>query len=320
MMSESGGEGATGEPGIASPEREMRRDPGVGILIALTDDDRAPATIEVAQSLTDRKGGRPGVVYVIEVSASVPEAAMVSVALEDSLRDPGRRAAQEAEMRALLHLDDDGKAAWPFSIKVGNVASVVVQEARIREAGLIVMGLNRHAALGRAIGRDTVRQVMSHSDVPVLAVSDTLHGLPKRIVVAIDFSRASIRAARLARRIVDDSGEMVLLFIEPLLLAGNTESSEGLQLIRDRGVAAAFDELIADLNSDESIPISTKVLKDGKPSARIVSFCEDFDPDLIAMGSQRHRFLDRLLLGSTARAVAADGRWSVLVTPPARAL
>ena len=191
-MSESGGKGATGKPGVASREREMPRDPGIGILVALTDDDRAPATIEVAQSLTDRKGGRPGVVYVIEVSASVPEAAMVSVALEDSLRDPRRRAVQEAEMRALLGLDDGDKSGWPFSIEVGNVASVVVRESGLRDAGLILMGLNRHAALGRAIGRDTARQVMSHAEIPVLAARDTLNGLPKRIVVAVDFSRASI--------------------------------------------------------------------------------------------------------------------------------
>lgn len=313
-------EGSIGESGGAWPDPGTPRDPGIGILVALTDDDRAPATIEVAQSFADRKGGRPEVVYVIEVSAAVPEAAMVSVALEDSLREPGQRASQEAEMRALLHLDDDDKSKWPFTIEVGNVASIVVQEARTREAGLILMGLNRHAALGRVLGRDTVRQVMSHTHLPVLAVSDTLHGLPKRIVVAVDFSSASIRAARLARRVVDDSGELILLFIEPLLLAGNTESSEGLQLIRDHGVEAAFKELIAELNSEGSISISTTVLKGGKPSERILGFCEEVEPDLIAIGSQRRRLLDRLLLGSTAREVAADGRWSVLATPPARAV
>lgn len=319
-MSESVREGDIGEPGDASADQGVPPGPGISILVALTDDDRAPATIEVAQALTDRRGGKPRVLYVIEISASVPEAAMVAVALEDALRDPQRRAVQEAEMRTLLGLDGDDKSSWPFSIEVGNVASVVVHESRIRGAGLILMGLNRHAALGRAIGRDTARQVMSHAEVPVLAVRDTLHGLPKRVVVAVDFSRASIRAARLARRLMDDSGEMLLLFIESGLLAGDTESSEGLQLIRDRGVEAAFNELIEDLNSDAPVSISTTVLKGGNPSERILRFCEDSDPDLIAMGSQQHRFLDRLLLGSTARAVAADGRWSVLVTPPARAL
>ncbi|MEO9250925.1 MAG: universal stress protein [Gemmatimonadaceae bacterium] len=60
------------------------------------------------------------------------------------------------------------------------------------------------------------------------------------------------------------------------------------------------------------------VLKGGNPPAEIMRFCDNIRPDLIAVGSQRNRFLDRLSLGSAARMIAADERWSGLVTPPMR--
>ena len=317
-MDKSTAKGYVDGLGVLPKVPPTKADTGFGVLVALTNDERAAAATEVARALRERRSATPYVVYVIEIGASIPEAAMVAVALEAELRDPERRAVQEAEMKSVLHLDTGDTAKWPFSIEVGSVASGVVEQAQNRGAELILMGLNRHAALGRAIGRDTVREVMAMGGIPVLAVRDTLTGLPKRIVVAVDFSRASIRAAKLARRLVDDGGEMQLLFVEPGLLDAGAESAEGLRLIQNKGVEAAFSELLAELEGDGTVRISTSVLKGGSPPAEIMKFCENSRPDLIAVGSQRHRFLDRLLLGSTARAIAADGRWSVLITPPMR--
>lgn len=291
---------------------------GFRVLVALTNDELAPAATGVVRALKRRKGASPYVLYVIEVGASVPEAAMVSVALEEQLRDPRTRASQEAEMKSVLHLDTGEEATWPFSIEVGNVAALIVENAQHRGAELIVMGLNRHAAFGRAIGRDTAREVMALGGVPVLAVREQLKGLPKLVVVAVDFSRASIRAARLARRLMDDDGEMHLLFIEPGILDAGSESDEGLQLIRTKGVEATFRELVSELNPHAGVRVDTVVRVGGNPAAEITRFCEKIKPDLVAVGSQRHRFLERLLLGSTARSLAADGRWPLLVTPPMR--
>ena len=289
-----------------------------GVLVAITDDDLAPPVTAVARALQERRNARPSVLYVIEISASVPEASAVAVVLEDELRDPRIRAKQEGEMRAVLHIDGGALAAWPFGIAVGSVAPTVVEHAKREGAEMIVMGLNRHAVVGRVIGKDTVREVMALGGVPVLAVRPPLTTLPKRIVVAVDFSRASVRAAHLARRLVDEHGSMHLLFVESGVLGGTSESAEGQQLIQAKGLEAAFNQLVSELKPLAGMTIDTVVRK-GAAMAEITRFCEKIEPDLVAVGSQRHRFLDRLLLGSVARSVAADGRWSTLVTPPARA-
>ena len=289
-----------------------------GVLVALTEDKLAASAIAVTRALDERRGAKPAALYVIEVGTSVPEAAIVIVSLEEELQNPRTRERQTLEMRKTLHLDRDPVAAWPLTLAVGNVAQVVVEHARRNSAQMIVLGLNRHGTAGRVMGRDTVRGVMETSRVPVLAVRPELADLPKRIVVPVDFSRASIRAAHFARRIIDEHGAMHLIFVEPSRSEDRTESEEGIELIRTRGIEAAFSQLVGDLLPSVGVKIDTTVRR-GSPVAEILRFAEESDTDLIAIGSQRHRFLDRLLLGSVARAIAADARWSVLVTPPDRA-
>jgi len=290
---------------------------GVCVLLALTEDKLADSAVAVTHALEERRGARPSALYVIEVGESVPEAAMVIVSIEEGLRDPRERARQIMEMRKTLHLDRGTGAAWPLTLAVGNVARVVIEHAAKSSARMIVMGLNTHSTAGRILGRDTVRGVMAFSGTPVLAVRPELTDLPKRIVVPVDFSRASIRAARLARRIVDEHGTIHLVFVEPSPLQARTESDEAFELVHARGVDVAFSQLVEELLPSVGVKIDTAV-RHGSAVEEITRFAEECDADLIAIGSQRHRFLDRLLLGSVARAVAADGRWSVLVTPPER--
>jgi nucleotide-binding universal stress UspA family protein len=106
--------------------------------------------------------------------------------------------------------------------------------------------------------------------------------------------------------------------VEPAILGSKSESAEGMRLIQAKGVEAAFAQLVSELKPSAGMTIAT-IVRRGNPMAEISRFCEEVGPDLVALGSQRHRFLDRLLLGSVARSVAADGRWSTLVTPPTRA-
>lgn len=289
-----------------------------GVLLALNEDELADAAVAVTRALSERRGAGPSALYVIEVGTSVPEAAIVIVSIEEDLQDPRIRERQTLEMRKTLHMDRGPAAAWPLTLAVGNVARVVVEHAERSGARMIVLGLNRHSSAGRAIGNDTVRGVMGLSSVPVLAVRPELTDLPKRIVVPVDFSRASVRAAQLARRIVDEHGAMHLVFVEPSRSQVRTESEEAFELIHTRGVEAAFSDLVAELWPSVGVKIDT-VVRQGSPVAEITRFAEESNADLIAIGSQRHPFLDRLLLGSVAKAIAADGRWSVLVTPPVRA-
>ena len=149
----------------------------------------------MAEALQKGRKAKPSVIYVIEIGPSVPETAVVVAQLEDELRNPQALAKQIGEMRPVLHLDSDAAATWPFEIAVGAVGREVVDAAQAHRADLIVMGLNRHTTMSRAIGNDTVREVMTIGGAPVLAVRPQLTTLPARVVIAVDFSRASLRAS-----------------------------------------------------------------------------------------------------------------------------
>jgi nucleotide-binding universal stress UspA family protein len=59
------------------------------------------------------------------------------------------------------------------------------------------------------------------------------------------------------------------------------------------------------------------VTREGDPATELLIAAEKINPDLIATASQRHRLLTRLLLGSVSRKLMRDGRWSMLIAPPA---
>lgn len=65
----------------------------------------------------------------------------------------------------------------------------------------------------RAVSGDLLRSVVRAARRPVLAVRPELTGLPRKIVVAVDFGEASIDAARMARQLLADDGEIRLLHV-----------------------------------------------------------------------------------------------------------
>jgi nucleotide-binding universal stress UspA family protein len=84
-------------------------------------------------------------------------------------------------------------------------------------------------------------------------------------------------------------------------------------------VSTALRDLRDVLERDGNVSVHTTVLQNSNPSAEIIRYCEELGPDLVTIGSQRRRLLERMFLGSTAKAVAATGKWSMLVAPPLRA-
>ncbi|HXC26131.1 MAG TPA: universal stress protein, partial [Gemmatimonadaceae bacterium] len=82
------------------------------------------------------------------------------------------------------------------------------------------------------------------------------------------------------------------------------------------GIDVAFTQIIAALAPTPGMTI-TPVRRVGAPVLELTAACEALQPDLFAIGSQRHPFIERVRLGSVAAAMAKDGRWSMLVTPPA---
>ena len=74
---------------------------------------------------------------------------------------------------------------------------------------------------------------------------------------------------------------------------------------------SAADEM-REYFSDPPLTVTTEVLF-GSPESRIVEAAEDFQPDLIVLGSHGYKAWERLLLGSVSESVLHHVHCSVLV-------
>ena len=189
----------------------------------------------------------------------------------------------------------------------------ILRVADEQQSELIVVGLRPHAFLDRVFRDETALAVMRNASVPVLAVTPTLTRLPRTIAVAVDFSRASIAAARVALTLVEDGGSLLLVYVEPGVehLTGN----EGFGVIYAQGVSAAFARLRQELCGDRNVNIEALVLN-GRVAGELLSFAERADVDVLAVGSQRHSIAHRAFLGSVTTALARAATRSLLVVPP----
>lgn len=292
------------------------------ILVAVDNDACGESALALAQALVRDRGALPTVLHVVEIGAGGGGVGVgMSMLVETFAHDPEFIALHTNQLRrrfqTVAPLD-----RWPVTIHAGDPTAGILETARQLQPALIVMGLGHHGRVGRIVGDDTTREVMREGIAPVLALPPLAAPyrpstrLPRRVLVAMDFSTASMRAARLARSIMQEDGELFLAHVRFPLLSEEGERYEGMHRVHSAGIDAAFDTVMSELSGG---PLTvTPLIRDGEPAAALCALATTLQPDLIAIGSQRHHWLERMLLGSVARAMADDGRWPVLVTPPER--
>lgn len=282
------------------------------LVLAVGDDELADAAIRVTSALARGKGAIPTVVQALgadretEVVLAPFVGTIVEAALSPEFRNERRDAVQK-RVQSIV-----GNVEWRFEIYDGSAADAVTELARQLQAGLIVMGLRQHGMVHRAVSGDLLRSVVRATRLPVLAVRPGLWDLPRRIVVAIDFGEASVHAARMARQLLADGGEMHLVHVA-------TDHEDGLsgQLIPfpdGNGVRGRLDRLADDLSPAPGTTITTEVAE-GDPVLSIEGCAKRLRADLIAVGSDHHSPLERLLSGSVSMALAHTAQWSMLVVP-----
>jgi len=285
-----------------------------GLLLAIENDDNARPAISVADALTAR-GAVPRVISAAEIMIPTPDTpnSMVfyaEAALGEDFHDQRRRS-----LSTLISKTTGKDQDWPITSLVGNAALSIVDEAEARKVDLIVMGIHRHGALEQAIGENTATRVMFRASMPVFGVRSECSGLPRRIMVATDFGNASREASHIAANLADPNGTVILVHAtipSPVVEDGD----EGEALIQREGIEHAFAHLREEISVGKSIKVET-VTRNGDAGTELMAAAKIISPDLIAIASQRHNLVTRLLVGSVTRKLTREGTWSMLVTPPA---
>jgi nucleotide-binding universal stress UspA family protein len=125
----------------------------------------------------------------------------------------------------------------------------------------------------------------------------------RKVVVAVDGSDASIRAARVAARLADSMDlPLVMLHVFPLMsndIAGALGmSASEMEEVRDRSAASVFKEVRSQL-SDRDITIE-EASRIGDIAEEIIDYLGDAADLLMVMGRRGQTKMGSLLLGSVS--------------------
>lgn len=277
------------------------------LLVACDGSPGADGALRIARLLAEREGGT---VEILTVAEPMP---LVLPEMGGVVYDPAyARASSDALFRQVrARATELGDPAWPVTLEIGDPAATIVRVARERGARMIVMGLGRHDVAERLFGPELTLQVMRSASVPVLAVPATMRDLPRRALVAVDFSEQSLRAARLAADLVTGGQPLDLAHVEPR--AAGAEEWGALRALYREEVTQQLAEVSARLARCGRRTGST--ILSGDPARALLERASGSEAELIAMGTQGRGFVHRMLLGSVATRVVRQSRCAVLVVP-----
>ena len=291
---------------------------GRAVLFATDGSPSAIAGAHVARELALKYHATIHVVSVVDTrGTAVPPPLDLALAMGDATVGSAIHAEQAEAVRTGLAQTIGEQVEWPVRVRLGTPAASIVKEAQRVGAVLIIMGLRRHGRLDRAAHDETTLNVVRRASCPVLGVTEEMRGLPTRVLIAMDFSEASVIATRTAQSI---AGENALLLLAYVARPGTLALEEGERVIHELGVGAAFARVEKDLRKDgptfDHIVLHQAIER--TTAASLLEHAEVARCDLVAAGSVRRGRLDRWRMGSVSRDLVRDGRRSVLIAPPAR--
>ena len=294
----------------AKPERPVHRPP-TALLIATDGTPQSDAAIALARLLP------LGDQREVKVLTVVDHAPIPWGTVDRSLvMDYERGLHQEAESKAKAQLDRLGDKSWPVEVRSGDPATTIATLAKESHCRIVVVGLGGHGVAARFFGNETALRLMRVSQVPVLAVDSKLRELPRRIVVAMDFSEPSIEAARLALEIAAPGATVTLVHVVPW--ERKDYIPEHWFREHEADVGAQLTRVTGWLDQGSKCRMHQKVLY-GKPGPSLLACAEELDADLIVAGTHGRGILGRMLGGETVAKLVRGARRSVLVLPAAAA-
>ena len=286
------------------------------VLLASDGSPPSEAATRVAAHIAQHRHAAVRVLGVMDTrSAPIPPPLDLALNIADTAIGSAVHDEQEAALRARLAATLGHSVEWPTTLALGTPADVIARESRRVRAALVVMGLRRHGLLDRAVHDETTLGVMRSAGCPVLGVTAETSNLPRRILVAMDFGRASVRAALAAVELLADGGTLTLVYVAPMT---SYPPDDGEGVIRTLGVEAAFALMTERLEMADNT-VDHVVLHHSRPASiasLLLDHAESVGAELIVAGSVRHGRVDRLLLGSVSAELARNGRLSTLIVPP----
>ena len=281
-------------------------------LLAATDgSDPGNGAVVTAGALAQRAGASLDIVTALEV-----------LLLPDVYAPPGLevgeyedRFMEEARTRAADQAEDAGLSEAPIHVRAGMAAPIVADLADELEADLIVVGAHPRPAVARTLVGSTAERVLRLARRPVMAAVEARREPFRRILAGIDLSGQSGRVLQTAAAFAQtDKAALRALYVQeplPMMLV------EAAVLDGDEVLRRSREQMGRHLE-EAGLPSGVEIdgrMREGDAGEEIMKEAQDWDADLIVVGSHGFGFFDRLLLGNTSLHVLRHGDRATVIVP-----
>jgi nucleotide-binding universal stress UspA family protein len=297
----------------SEPQQGIRASRVSPVIVATDGREQSDAALIAGRLFAGEKDALRVASVLTPMPIMTPEATLpISPDVEASRRADLKRGVQIQMARAWA-----GEELADVELSEGDPATMIARLAHESNASMIVAGLGRHRVIDRLFGNETALRLVRVSAVPVLAVTNGLTHAPRRIVIAIDYSETSLRAARLALNVAASSATIYLAHVAPRDSTLYEWNGWGSSYKQDAG--EALQKLREQLRVPPSMILQPIVLQ-GDPATELLAFATSVNADLIATGSHGHGFVTRMLIGSVTTRILRCATCSVLTVPHAAAM
>jgi nucleotide-binding universal stress UspA family protein len=203
-----------------------------------------------------------------------------------------------------------------------DVADTLVRRAVTLAADLIVMGTHGRTGMNRWFAGSVAERVLRTAPCPVMVVPphDAVPASTvsfKQIVAAVDFSDSSLAAVQWAVSLAEETDAHLWLLhaieVPPELRVSTVVTEEEIDELNASARADALSRLrsLVPEGASSFCSIETATTA-GEAAHAILKFAAEHDTDLIVMGAQGQRAIDRFIFGSKTRDVIGGATCPVL--------
>jgi nucleotide-binding universal stress UspA family protein len=289
------------------------------ILVATDFSDTAESGVDWALRIATENGAKLWVVHGLLLPSPTTDFVAPSPAFFEELQHAALERLNQTGERAQL-----SGVEVEIDLRPGLPSQVIVEAATEHGVDLVVIGTRGLSGIRHLLLGSTAERVVQRSKCPVLTVHSgdiDKHRPIRRVLIPTDFSPSAELGLESALTLLGEQwqdAELCILNVYHLPFEYTAYGTIPTSVNYLRDVKGQADEELEKLEStlrSRGLKV-TAVSTEGYPPDQIIKQAEEFEADLIAMGTHGRSGVAQLLLGSTAARVVQHASCPVLTAGP----
>jgi nucleotide-binding universal stress UspA family protein len=268
------------------------------IVVAVDLSEACSSALRYAQAVAKLHAAKIVITHVIDpVSYAFPAGLPQMIASDQAAREEVSRMEEETRRQGI---------AVHSKVETGAICDQIVQAVREHHADLLILGTRAQTGAGRAALGTIARQLLVKARCPVLTIAPEADrhlpraGCWREVLVATDFSHASLEALDYAHRVTYD--RLTVLHAEPC----EEKQEQGSCIERLR--------FLAPFNEAHTVPVE-HIVAMGNAGEIIADHANRMHADVVVLGSPANELKEEDFASSTVLYVVSHVHCPVLCVP-----